>query len=229
MERVVIKQSSADGGTAAKYHEAKNLRRIIHRGQTHSRSNPYRPSRDAECTVWTHGVFKLSTAFLDDLMRLVGDSDFGIFVFSPDDTVEIRGKLFSAPRDNVVYELGLFSGELGRDRCFFVTPLAGDVHIPSDLLGITPGEYDAGRSDKNWEAAVGPFCTKVRKAIEEKGLRDTVNQGLRDLIIQYECCDWIEMTGFGRSKSRAADCETEGGEENGCLQGNAFLLSFKPD
>jgi predicted nucleotide-binding protein len=74
-------------------------------------------------------------------MHLVSDSDFGIFVFSPDDTAEMRGKLFSIPRDNVVYELGLFSGALGTNRCFFVTPLGNDLHILSDLLGITSGDY----------------------------------------------------------------------------------------
>lgn len=74
--------------------------------------------RDAECRVWTEGVFQLSESNLQNLMRQVRTSEFGIFVFSPDDAVKTRGKLFSVPRDNVVYELGLFSGALGPERCF---------------------------------------------------------------------------------------------------------------
>jgi hypothetical protein len=79
----------------------------------------------------------------------------------------MRGKLFSAPRDNVVYELGLFSGVLGRERCFFVTPEGTDIHLPTDLLRTTAGSYETGRQDDNLQAAVGPFCTKVRNKITE--------------------------------------------------------------
>jgi hypothetical protein len=88
----------------------------------------------------------------------------------PDDAVTMRGKLFSAPRDNVVYELGLFSGALGRERCFFVTPEGTDIHLPTDLLGMTAGWYETGRRDGNLQAAVGPFCTKVRNKIREMTL-----------------------------------------------------------
>jgi hypothetical protein len=123
--------------------------------------------RDAECRVWTEGVFRLSENNLQSLMRAVRTSEFGIFVFSPDDVVETRGKLFSVPRDNVVYELGLFSGALGPERCFFLTPLDSEIHVASDLLGITPGAYETGRRDEDMEAAVGPFCVKVRQKLKE--------------------------------------------------------------
>jgi hypothetical protein len=137
---------------------------------------------EAECTVWTHGVFGLSEAYTETLKRQVDNSEFGIFVFSPDDAVTMRADLFSAPRDNVVYELGLFSGALGRERCFFVTPAffvtppsfitpaATSIHLPTDLLGMTAGEYETGRRDGNLQAAVGPFCTKVRNKIREMTL-----------------------------------------------------------
>jgi hypothetical protein len=120
---------------------------------------------EAECTVWTQGVFGLSESNIEALKRQVDTSEFGIFVFSSDDAVTKRGKLFSAPRDNVVYELGLFSGALGWERCFFVTPAGADIHLPTDLLGMTAGEYEIGRRDDNLQAAVAPFCTKVRNKI----------------------------------------------------------------
>jgi hypothetical protein len=129
-----------------------------------------RLQREAECTVWTQGVFRLSGSNLQNLMREVCTSEFGIFVFSPDDIVETRGNLFSAPRDNVIYELGLFSGALGPERCFFLIPLDSEIRLPSDLLGITPGGYESGRSDQNMEAAVGPFCEKVRQKLKELAL-----------------------------------------------------------
>ena len=108
----------------------------------------------ADCTVWTDGVFGLSAPTLASLMKQVEDSEFGIFVFSPDDVVEMRDKTCLTPRDNVVYELGLFSGRLGPERCFFVQPQSTPMHLPSDLAGIAYGEYEDHRLSDNAEAAV---------------------------------------------------------------------------
>jgi predicted nucleotide-binding protein len=55
---------------------------------------------EAECTVWTQDVFRLSENNVQNLMKQVHTSEFGVFVFSPDDAVSIRGRLFSVPRDN---------------------------------------------------------------------------------------------------------------------------------
>lgn len=127
--------------------------------------------REAECTPWPYGVFGLSVGYIQSLFEQVNRSDFGVFVFSPDDAAKIREKLFSVPRDNVVYELGLFSGALRADRCFFVTPQDTDIHLPSDLLGMTAGGYETKRQYQNLEAAVGPFCAKVRAKIREFTVR----------------------------------------------------------
>jgi hypothetical protein len=98
-------------------------------------------------------------------MRNLRDSDFGIFVFGPDDVANIRGDFLNAPRDNVVYEAGLFSGYLGPERCFIAVPQTVPVRIPTDLLGMTHGYYEDNRSDGNEEAAVNSFCFKVEKQI----------------------------------------------------------------
>jgi predicted nucleotide-binding protein len=80
--------------------------------------------RDAECTVWTQDVFGPGSYTLQSLMGQVRSSDFGVFVLMPDDTATVRGEYFAVPRDNVIYELGLFCGALGPERCFFVIPTA---------------------------------------------------------------------------------------------------------
>jgi predicted nucleotide-binding protein len=85
--------------------------------------------------VWTSGVFGLSESTLSSLMREVRESDFAIFVFGTDDISVIRGELLTVPRDNVVYELGLFSGALEPARCFFLAPSDVEIHLPSDLAG----------------------------------------------------------------------------------------------
>lgn len=59
---------------------------------------------DAEVTVWTQGIFDLSKYTLDALVDQLDESDFGVFVFSPDDVARIRGKTVATARDNIVFE-----------------------------------------------------------------------------------------------------------------------------
>lgn len=126
---------------------------------------------DAEITVWSQGLFAPSTYTLDALVDALANFDFAIFVFAPDDIVKIRNKEYQSIRDNVVFELGLFVGKLGKDRCFMVTPRgAEDFHLPTDLSGLTPATFDPNRQDKNLNAALGPACNKIRKVIQNLGI-----------------------------------------------------------
>ncbi len=77
----------------------------------------------------------------------------------------MRDQSAHAVRDNVVFELGLFIGRLGKERTFFFIPRDQELHIPSDLIGITPGIYEPNRKDGNIVAALGPATNRVRKAL----------------------------------------------------------------
>ena len=74
--------------------------------------------------AWYHfGSWGLGQATLENLEHRLNDSDFAIFVLSDDDLVQSRNSPpRPAPRDNVIFELGLFMGRLGRDRAFFLFP-----------------------------------------------------------------------------------------------------------
>ncbi len=127
-------------------------------------------SHDADVTVWTQGIFKLSGTTLDDLLIALDKSDFGVFIFSPEDLVTIQNQQFLSTRDNVVFEMGLFVGRLGKSRNFFILPEGhSDFRLPTDLVGITPGTYDSYRSDGNLQAALGPACNKIRMAVTSLG------------------------------------------------------------
>jgi hypothetical protein len=80
--------------------------------------------------------------------------------------VKMRDKMVAVARDNVIFELGLFIGRLGRNRVFFIAPRGSyDFHLPTDLLGVTSGDYDHTRSDQRWESALAPACNKIRRSM----------------------------------------------------------------
>lgn len=127
---------------------------------------------DFDVTVWDQDVFHLSYGALDSLLDALDSSDAGVFVLRPDDLTASRGAVDSTVRDNVLFELGMFIGRLGRDRTFMLTPSASPVRLPSDLVGLTAAEYDASRiSGGQKRAAVGPACTKVREHFSSLQLR----------------------------------------------------------
>lgn len=122
----------------------------------------------AEVTVWSE-AFNVGEYSIDDLREAATVHDFAAFVFTPDDEVSSRGTTTHAPRDNVVFELGLFSSRLGPRRTFVVKAEGESVKVPSDMAGITYATYrppDASPSDARWEAAVRPAARKIRRAIE---------------------------------------------------------------
>ena len=120
-----------------------------------------------EVTVWNQAVFQLSSSTLDDLADTLSTTDFGIFVFYPDDALRIREEEYESVRDNVILELGMFIGRLGKKRCFIVSPRTQTpLRIPTDLLGVTQARYEPNREDGNLYAALGPTCDQIRQAIE---------------------------------------------------------------
>lgn len=122
----------------------------------------------AEVTVWTQDIFKPSQYTLDAIDEAVESSDVGIFVVNNDDITQIRDGIYSVSRDNVIFELGLFIGKLGRENCFFIIPRnIENFHIPTDLMGITSLTYDSNRNDNNLKASLAPACNNVRQCLSK--------------------------------------------------------------
>jgi len=120
----------------------------------------------SDVTVWPQGIFFPSNSTLDDLLKALDTFDFGVFVFSHDDVLTIRESHQAAVRDNVIFELGLFIGRLGRGRSFIVMPRdAGDLHIPTDLIGVAPLYFPLNRADGNLRAALGPASSQISEII----------------------------------------------------------------
>ncbi|WP_113169811.1 TIR domain-containing protein [Rhizobium skierniewicense] len=119
-------------------------------------------------TIWTDGVFRVANYTLTNLEAEIDDSDFAVAIAHADDLTESRGKDWPSPRDNVVFELGLFMGRLGRQRAILMEPREEKVKLPSDLSGITtiPYRFENGRDAA---AQIAPACDKLRQHILDLG------------------------------------------------------------
>lgn len=123
---------------------------------------------DFVTTVWTDGVFRAGGVALESLLDAVDESDFAVAIAHADDMALVRGVEWPAPRDNVVFELGLFMGRLGRARAILMEPRDRDVKLPSDLAGITTITY---RFEKGTDTAalMAPACNTLREHIKKLG------------------------------------------------------------
>ena len=95
----------------------------------------------ARVEPWTTS-FNPGTTTLERLLELAHEVDFAAFVFARDDWTTnnmsaspARESGQASPRDNVVFEAGLFGGTLGMRRTFILH--ADGAKLPSDLLGLT--------------------------------------------------------------------------------------------
>jgi hypothetical protein len=137
----------------------------------------------AEVVVWTQGIFELTKSYLESLLDALEDTEFGLFIFGADDLIKIRGLEMPTARDNVVFELGLFIGRLGRDRTFILMPKSsGDFHLPSDLLGVSTATFQPPSRPERLQAALGPACHDIRLAIRKHSmLRNPASSNAQDL------------------------------------------------
>ena len=121
----------------------------------------------ADVEPWTT-VFNPGVSTLDRLVELTREVDFAAFVFAQDDWTTKGGSTDVAtgqasPRDNVVFEAGLFGGALGMRRTFILH--ANGAKLPTDLLGLTSVRYDPDTTP----AIVRQINQKLRAAIEAEG------------------------------------------------------------
>ena len=122
----------------------------------------------AQVEPWTTS-FNPGTTTLERLLELTREVDFAAFVFARDDWTSHSPPLAepseggqASPRDNVVFEAGLFGGALGMRRTFILH--ASGAKLPSDLLGLTCVRY----GDATTAAELRAVNQKLRSAIENE-------------------------------------------------------------
>jgi hypothetical protein len=122
----------------------------------------------ARVEPWTTS-FNPGTTTLERLLELTQQVDFAAFVFARDDwtsanpgSSQSQGPGQASPRDNVVFEAGLFGGVLGMRRTFILH--SEGAKLPSDLLGLTSVRYG-----ETTPSQIRVVNEKLRKAIEGEG------------------------------------------------------------
>lgn len=132
---------------------------------------------DFEITGWTQNVFEPGEMTLTDLVKQISSTDFAVLILGPDDQVIRRQEVHAVTRDNVVFELGYAMGALGYERVFMISPRGVDMHLPSDLAGVTRIGYNSNRSDDNLQAALDPAGTQILNKARRLGprVRDKVS------------------------------------------------------
>lgn len=122
--------------------------------------------------IWTDKVFGASKFPLEDLEAALEEADFALMMIGPDDKVISRKEESDAPRDNVIFELGMAMGAFTRHRSFMMKPRGADLKIPSDLIGLGTIEYEnASSDDPHLSSKMGPACNQLRRTLYELGPR----------------------------------------------------------
>lgn len=123
-------------------------------------------SADLDIYLWSDpGVFDLSDTAIESLENAIAMFDFAVMVLSPDDIITSRGHRRSVPRDNLIFELGLFVGAIGRKRAFMLVPAQRDFKLPTDLAGVTVAYYRLRKDAWGETPDVGAACGKLLRAI----------------------------------------------------------------
>jgi hypothetical protein len=149
----------------------------------------------ADAISWKH-AFKPGHNFLADLLKEAKRCDFALLILTADDVLTSRGIEYRTPRDNILFEMGLFIGELGPDRVFALLDDTIDTKILSDYAGISPLTYNGKRTTDELSSAVSPACTQIKTQASALGCResarfqaavdkDLMGVGIREIYPNY--------------------------------------------
>jgi hypothetical protein len=140
----------------------------------------------AQVEIWNQGFFGIGDGYLESLVKNLEDYDFAAFILAPDDMTLSGDESRPAPRDNVLFESGLFMGVLGRDRVFLVVDPSAQLEIPSDLAGITLAHYDGTRVRGNDTGAVNDAYLAISERIEASRFPFLVGEWKSEYSMTFE-------------------------------------------
>lgn len=127
-------------------------------------------NNNVEVKIWSEtDVFKGGDYTLEALEKAVKDADFGLAILQDDDIIISRDDEKRGPRDNVVFELGLFMGLLTHKRTFIAIEKDVEQKLASDLQGLTPLQY---KRETGNQIDVSKLVYDLEILINDQGIRN---------------------------------------------------------
>jgi hypothetical protein len=126
---------------------------------------------DTESVMWNQGIFSPAVGTLEALDAEVNAFDFAAFVLTPDDFIRKRNQHGYTIRDNVLLEIGIFIGKLGRNRVFLVHCCSDNLILPSDLAGVNMVPYLIPSESKYLISALSLAKMQIINTIHDLGPR----------------------------------------------------------
>jgi len=112
-----------------------------------------------DCNLWTDGkIFTLNNGTLDSLVIASRKFDYGILLATADDIRKSRKVRAHIPRDNVMFEMGMFIGSLGLSRAFLLVEKS--AVLPTDYNGVTIAFFEKD-VPKSLEKAIGRIIAMI--------------------------------------------------------------------
>ncbi|AZO10071.1 MULTISPECIES: TIR domain-containing protein [unclassified Mesorhizobium] len=184
----------------------------------------------ADVEPWTTS-FNPGTTTLERLIELTREVDFAAFVFAQDDWTSASLPASPAavpaqasPRDNVVFEAGLFGGVLGMRRTFILH--ANGAKLPTDLLGLTSVRYGEAMTAAEMRA----INQKLRNAIEAEGRL----AGIQGFWWQFSLSERttkepsaVSLLRVSRDRSGSLELAGRSWQENGALSARYWSEASK--
>jgi len=184
----------------------------------------------AHVEPWTTS-FNPGTTTLERLLELTREVDFAAFVFAQDDWTTNSPAAEPAPtpgqaspRDNVVFEAGLFGGVLGMRRTFILH--ASGSKLPTDLLGLTCVRYDGSAT----AAVMKVICQKLRNGIENEGRVTRIEGVWWEFALTQRSekePSAVSLLKISRGKSGALELTGRAWQEDGTLSGRYWSEAVK--
>ena len=126
-------------------------------------------SQYAHVSTWKD-KFRLhnNESYLETLIKLKDEFEYAIFVWAADDELMNNEESIYAPRDNVVFESGLFMGAMGTSKIFIVYDDTIPIKKPSDFLGINLIRFKRKDLKKIKVNAVKEACSLIKYEINKQ-------------------------------------------------------------
>lgn len=142
-------------------------------------------SKTCDVFAWDTNPVNPGQFLVEGLLEISESVDFAIFILSADDQLNYRENQYNAPRDNVIFEAGLFMSKVGRERVFLLSAEGKNLKYPTDIAPIQRVPY------RNLKKSLLSAVEELVKRINALGVRPTIMAGKR--LFEYEGYYPIEL------------------------------------